>query len=141
MQFWESLIYNTQSPTKTTLSLTLHHIIGSREATDLLHKFDMGISYTDVRLLTNTQAKGITKNRKMILKKQFSNKESVHISFGKCNGKQPILSGYYITHPTTGTIIQPNNVSNNDKAFYLEEFDFSNGVEEGEINYGEYKFS
>ena len=77
----------------------------------------------------------------MILKKQFSNKESFHISFGKCNGKQPILSGYYTTHPTTGTIIQPNNVSNNDKAFYLEEFDFSNGVEEGEINYGEYKFS
>ena len=53
-QFWESMIYNTQSPTKTALSLTLHHIIGSREATDLLHKFGMGISYTDVRLLTNT---------------------------------------------------------------------------------------
>ena len=94
---------------------------------------------TDVRLLTNTWAKGITQNYKMILKKQFSNRASVHISFDNSDGKQQTLTGYHTTHHTTGTIFQPNNVRNNDEAFYLEEFHSDNGIEEGEINYGVYK--
>ena len=138
-QCWESLISNAISQRKTALSLILHRITGSREETYLFHIYGMGIFYTYVRLLMNTWAKAITQNYKIILKKQFNNRESVHISFGNSDSKQQTLTGYYTTHHTTGTIFQPNNVINNDEAFYLKEFDFGNGVGEGEINYGAYK--
>lgn len=120
MQCWENIISNTRSPTKTAFSLTLHRITESGEATDLLHRCGMRISYTDVRLLSNTCAKGITQNYKMILKKQFSNNESVQVSFDNFDDKQQTLTGYPTTHHTTGTIHQPNNGRNNEKAFYLE---------------------
>ena len=118
--------------------MTLYHITRSREATDLLHRFGMGISYTDIRLLKNTWAKDITQNYKMILKKQFSNRKSVHISFDNSDGKQQTQ---FTTQPTIQLVrsFQPNNVRNKNEAFYLEEFDFGNGIKEGEINYGAYK--
>ena len=77
----------------------------------------------------------------MIFKKQFSNRKTVHISFDNSNGKQQTLKGCHTTQHTTITIFQPNNIRNNDKPFYIEEFNFDNGVVEGEINYGEDKFS
>ena len=44
------------------LSLTLHRITGSKEATTFLHRCGMGISNTDIRFLTNTWAKGVSMN-------------------------------------------------------------------------------
>jgi len=117
------MISNTRSPTKTALSLTLHRFTGSREATDLFHRCGMGISFTDVRLLTNTWAKGILQNYNKILRKQFCNREGVHISFDNSDGKQQTLTGHHTTHHTTGTISQPSNIRNNDEVF-LEEFEF-----------------
>ena len=60
----------------------------------------------------------------MILKKQSSNRDSVHISFDNSDGKQQTFAGYHTTRHTAGTIFQPNNVRNNDEAFCLEEFNF-----------------
>ena len=71
-QCWEDLITKTRSPTAAAVSLTLHRITGSKEATCLLHKCGMGISYSDVRLLTNNWAKNITLSHKGMLPKGFT---------------------------------------------------------------------
>ena len=42
---WERLITKKNTPTTTSLSLTVHRITGSKEATTLLHRLDIGISY------------------------------------------------------------------------------------------------
>lgn len=42
-QSWESLISKKRSSTATALSLTLHRITGSKEATTLLYRSGMGI--------------------------------------------------------------------------------------------------
>ena len=57
--------------------------------------------------------------------------------FDNSDGKQQTV--YHTAHHTTGTIFPTNNVRNKNEAFYLEEFDFGNGIKEGEINYGAYK--
>ena len=50
---WERLLTNRRTPTTIALSLTLHRITGSKEATQLYHHAGLGISYADVRLFTN----------------------------------------------------------------------------------------
>ena len=45
---WERLITNNHTPTTTSLSLTVHRITGSKEATTLLHCVAVRISYNDV---------------------------------------------------------------------------------------------
>ena len=51
---WECLITGKKTPIATAMSLTLHRVTGSREATTLYHHTGMGRSHTDVRFLTNT---------------------------------------------------------------------------------------
>ena len=49
---WERLITNKHTPTTTSLSLTVHQITGSKEATILLHQLCVGISYNPMNLFT-----------------------------------------------------------------------------------------
>jgi hypothetical protein len=46
-QCWEGLINKKNSPTATALSLTLHRITGSKEATSLLHTFEASKVYLE----------------------------------------------------------------------------------------------
>ena len=56
-QSWEKMVKGERSPLGTALSLTIHRIIDSKEATTLLNRCGIGIPYTDVRDLNNEWAK------------------------------------------------------------------------------------
>ena len=86
------------------MGLTLHRLTGSREGATLYHHAGMGISYTDVRCLTNTWAKSISLSHKKILPPGFKKQRSVHVTFDNSNGKQQTLTGDHTTHHTTVTI-------------------------------------
>ena len=103
---WERLLTNRRSVTATATSLTLHRITGCKEATQLLKKCGFGISYNDVRLITNTWAKEVTLSHKGMLPKGFQKKKSVHVTFDNSDGKQQTLIGDNTTHHTNGTIFQ-----------------------------------
>ena len=139
IQSRESLISKKRSPTATALSLRLHRIIGSKEARTLLHKCGMGISYTDVRFLTNTWAKDISMNYNKILKTEFSGEKSIHVTFENSDGKQQTLTGYHTTHHTTGTVFQTNQPFDNDVTNHtsldIQTEPMGNRVQ----NYGNYK--
>ena len=45
---WERLITNKHAPATASLSLTVHQITRSKEATSLLHCLGVGIFYNDV---------------------------------------------------------------------------------------------
>ena len=138
---WESIVSNIKTPNQTALSLTLHQITGSKEATVLLNRCGMGMSYTDVRLLTNEWGKGITRNYKTILRRQFNGNKSAHVSFDNSDGKQQTLTGHNTTHHTTGTIFQPRQkVDGQDEdENFLQSFQFDDSSDEEEIDYGSYK--
>ena len=74
------------------MSLTLHRLTGSREGATLYHHAGMGISYTDVRCLTNTWAKSISLSHKKILPPGFKKQRSVHVTFDNSDGKQQKLT-------------------------------------------------
>ena len=138
-QSWEGLVSKKRSPTSTALSLTLHRITGSREAASLLHKSGMGISYTDVRFLTKTWARGISANYKHILKKEFRGRNGVHITLDNSDGKQQTVTGYHKTHHTTGTIFQTNHaIDASDNEIKLDE-NIVEQVQDEVIDYGSYK--
>ena len=103
---WERLITKKKTATASAMSLTLHRLTGSREATTLYHHAGMGISYTDVRCLTNTWGKSISLSHKKILPPGFKKHRSVHVTFDNSDGKQQTLTGDHTTHHTTGTIFQ-----------------------------------
>ena len=74
---WERLITNKRTPAPTSLSLTVHQITGSKEATTLLHRLGVVISY-DVPLITNYWAGCITLNVRGMLPPRFSSNEPIH---------------------------------------------------------------
>ena len=78
----------------------------------------MGISYTDVRLLTNNWAKNITFSHKGMLPKVFTPVKSVHVTFDNSDGKQQTLTGHHTMHHTTGTIFR--NRCNNENTETIE---------------------
>ena len=108
---WERLLTNKRTATATALSLTLHRTTGSKEATQLLKKCGFGISYNDVRLITNSWAKEVSMSHKGMLPKGFQKKKSVHVTFDNSDGKQQTLIGDNTTHHTNGTIFQLINDS------------------------------
>ena len=132
---WEDLISKTRSPSATAVSLSLHRIT----ATSLLHKCGMGISYTDVRLLTNTLAKNITFSHKGMLPKDFTPGKSVHVTFDNSDGKQQTLTSHHTTHHTTGTIFQ--NGCNNENTETIESESREDEEATEEIDFGNYKIS
>lgn len=62
----DGIITKEGAPTGTSLSLTVHRITGSTEATTPLHRLGVRISY-DVRLITNYWASCITLNYRGML--------------------------------------------------------------------------
>ena len=95
------LISKKRSPTAAPLIVTLHRITSSKEATPLLHRYSMRISYIDVHFLTITWAKDVSMNYNKILKTKFSGGKSIHVTFDNSDGKQQTLTGYHTTHHTT----------------------------------------
>lgn len=63
----EGIITKEGTPTGTSLSLSVHRITGSTEATTPLHRLGVGISYNNVRLITNYWASCITLNYRGML--------------------------------------------------------------------------
>ena len=138
-QCWEGLINRKRMPTTTALSLTLHRVTGSKEATILLHKCGMGISYHDVRLLTNSWTNSISTNFKNMLKRKFKDQKSVHITFDNSDGKQQTLTGSHTTHHTTGTIFQTGCENKIVEDWKVSESDEGEQVYEEFPDYGNYK--
>ena len=103
---WERLMTRKKTPTATAITLTLHRMTGSVEATKLYHHAGFGCSYTDVRCLTNTWAKSISLSHKKMLPGGFMKKRSIHVTFDNSDGKQQTITGDHTTHHTTGTIFQ-----------------------------------
>ena len=103
---WEKLITKERTPLGIALSLTVHRITGSKEATTLLNRCGVGIPYTDVRYLNNNWAKSVTMEHKKMLPPGFIRGRSVHVTFDNSDGKQQTLTGAHTTHHTTGTIFQ-----------------------------------
>lgn len=136
---WEGLIGKNKKPSQTAMSLTLHRLTGSKEATVLLNRCGMGISYTDVRLLTNEWGKGVTQNYKKILRQQFSGQNSAHVTLDNSDGKQQTLTGFHTTHHTTGTIFQTAKSPENNTSNCYQDFEFDTSEEQPEIDYGRYK--
>ena len=87
----ESIIINKHTPTNTSLSITVHRITGSNEATTLLHRPGVGIFYNDVRLITNYWAGCITLNHRVTLSPGFSSNKPIHITFGNSDGRQQTI--------------------------------------------------
>ena len=138
----ESIIINKHTPTNTSLSITVHRITGSNEATTLLHRPGVGIFYNDVRLITNYWAGCITLNHRVTLSPGFSSNKPIHITFGNSDGRQQTITGGQTTHHTTGTIFQVksdnnNNNNNNNNTEYPGESDILDDDEE--TDFGEFK--
>ena len=137
---WEGLLSKSKKPSQTAMSLTLHRLTGSKEATVLLNRCGMGIPYTDIRLLTNEWGKGVTQNYKKILRRKFSGQKSAHVTFDNSDGKQQTLTGFDTTHHTTGTIFQTGHTTLNDSTNEFRDFEFAeNNDETTEVDYGRYK--
>eukprot|EP00794_Sanderia_malayensis_P008248 gene8248-9129_t len=136
---WERLITNERTPTATALSLTLHRVTGSKEATKLLHHCGMGISYTDVRLLTNKWAQAISMDHKKMLPPGFTTERSVHITFDNSDGKQQTITGDHTTHHTTGTVFQMRQPKETQVVIDNEKQPILTDEGEDEFNYGHYK--
>ena len=126
-----------RSPLATALSLTIHRITGSREATTLLNQCGVGIPYTDVSDLNNKWTKSITMEHKQMLPPGFIKGRSVHITFDNSDGKQQTLTGAHTTHHTTGTIFQAvhDNDSYTIKTFRQEH----PNIKQEEPDYGSFK--
>ena len=93
-----------RSPLGTVLSVTIHKIKGSKEATTLLNRCGVGIPCTDVHDLNSKWAKSITMEHKKMLPPGFIQGRSVHITFDNSDGKQQTSTCSQTTHHTTGLV-------------------------------------
>ena len=137
-QSWEKMDKAERSPLGTALSLTIHRITGSKEATTLLNRCGVGIPYTDVRDLNNKWAKSITMEHKKLLPPCFIQGRSVHITFDNSDGKQQTLTGSQTTHHTTGTIFQAVH-EDDPTAVTASKQEQSNIIDQQEADYGSFK--
>ena len=79
-QGWEELTSHGRSPLNIAIGLTVNRLTGSKETSRLLHRGGIGISYNDVRLLSNTWAKAVTMEHAQMLPPGFVKGRAVHIS-------------------------------------------------------------
>jgi hypothetical protein len=116
-QGWESIVVTGElSPVEAALSITMHRLMGSKEATTLVHRFGVGIPYSDVRYWNNKWAKSVTMEHKTMLPPGFITGRRVHVTFDNSDGKQHTLSGAHTIHHTTGTVFQaryPHDITSN----------------------------
>ena len=110
---WKKLITNKSTPTSILLSLTVHRITGTKEATTLLHHFDVGISYNDVQLIINYWASCSTLNHSGMLLPGFSSNKPIHTTFDNSDRWQQTITGSQTTDHTTCTIFQVRSDNNN----------------------------
>ena len=107
-QGWEALTLHGRSPLNIAMGLTVNRLTGSKETSRLLHCGGIGISYNDVRLLSNSWAEAVTMEHAQMLPPGFVKGRAVHITFDNSDGRQQTLTGSQTTHHTTGTIFQPS---------------------------------
>ena len=105
-EIWEILMTNKRTPTTSSLSLTVHRITVSKEATTLHQRLGVGISHNDVRLIANYWTSCITLNHRGILRPGLSSNEPIHRAFDNSDGRQQTINGSQTTHHTTGTMFQ-----------------------------------
>lgn len=108
---WEALLTHERSTKSTALSLTVHRLTGSKEATTMLHKCGHGVSYSDVRLLNNTWAQQVTSQNSRKVPGGFVKGKPVHVTIDNSDGRQQTLTGAHTTHYTNGTIFQNHMMS------------------------------
>ena len=89
---------------------TNNRITGSKEATTLLNRCGVGITYTNMRDINNNWAKSVTTLHKKMLPPGFIPGRSVHISFDNLDGKQQNRTGSHKTHYTIVTIFQAKHL-------------------------------
>ena len=138
---WERLITEKKTPTLTAMSLILHRVTGSKEATRMYHRAGFGTAYTDIRTLTNSWADCISMRHKNMLPEGFKKKRSVHVTFDNSDGKQQTITGDHTTHHTTGTIFQAkfaDDIDESPAAVERIENDVKKRVNEN-IDFGYYK--
>ena len=99
----------------------------------------MGISYSDVRFLTNTLAKDVSMNYKKTLKTEFSCWKSIHVTFDNSDGEQQKLTGFYRTPRITGTVFETNQPVDTDIANHTSLDIKIEPMENRVQNYGNYK--
>ena len=92
-----------------------------------------------MRFLTNTWTKDVLMNYTKILKTEFSDGKSIHVTFDNSDGKQQILTAYHTTHHTTGTVFQANQPIDTDVTNHTS-LDIQTEPMQSRIqNYGNYK--
>ena len=101
----------------------------------LLHRRGAGISYNDVRLITNYWVSCITLNRIGMLPPGFSSNEPIHIIFDNFDRGQQTTSRGQTTHHTNGTIVRVKSDNNNTE--YPEKGSILDDDEE--TDFGEFK--
>ena len=107
---WKRLITKKHTPTTTSLlSLTVHQITVSKEATTLLHHYGVGISYNDVQLIPNCWTTCIALNRTGMVPARFLSNERIQATFDNSDGRQQTIAG----GQTTGTTFQVKSDNNN----------------------------
>ena len=105
-EIWEILMTNKRTPATSSLSLIVHRITVSKEATTLHKRLGVGISHNDVRLIANYWTSCITLNHRGILRPGLSSNEPIHRAFDNSDGRQQTINGSQTTHHTTGTMFQ-----------------------------------
>lgn len=139
-QSWEKLVTGQRSLLGTDLSLTIHCITGSKEATTLLNRYGVGILSTDVGDLNNKWTKSVTMQHKQMLPPGFIKGRSIHITFDNSDGKQQTLTGAHTTRHTTGTIFQSRQPSDDAVATAAhKQSDLSNIIDNVKPDYGSFK--
>ena len=134
---WQSLVTHERSSRSTALSLIVHRLTGSKEVTSLLHKLGHGISYKDVRLLTNSWAQNVKRSVPAVLVpgKPF------HVTLDNSDEKQQTLTGAETTHHTNGTVFQ-NNATVSEEAVQISAQVVEEKlclIDEDNLDYGTYK--
>ena len=100
----EALASHGRSPINIAMGLAVNRLTGNKETSSrLLHRGGIGISYNDVRLLSNTWAEAVTMEHGQVLPPGC-----VNGTFDNSDSRQQTLTGSQTTHHTTGTIFQPS---------------------------------
>ena len=88
----------------TASSFTVHRLIGSKDAVNLMHRCAYGIAYTDVRLLNNLWADEVSRTSRSDLPVVFEKGKPLHISIDNPDGRQETLTGAGTTLFTNRTV-------------------------------------
>ena len=134
-QRWEALTLHGRLPLNIAMGLIVNRLTESKETPRLLHRGGIGISYNDVRLLSNSWAEAVTMEHAQMLPPGFVKGRAVHITFDNSDGRLQTLTGSQTTHHTMGTIFQPSFPGDNGTPLFEPCVDL---LHHGKKDYGSY---